>query len=72
MMSHNEMQLQLHRARIGLVSVKSLITKITKTKRAITALEFQILLEASKYSKDYRDSLLVHTAITKLGVEQAQ
>lgn len=69
MRSHNEQQLQLHRARTNLISFKKMALELLNKKKPITSQDFDVLLEASRVSPDYHDSLTLHKMVITLTVK---
>lgn len=72
MRTFEEQQLQLHRARTGLIDFKKEVMNIIRSAKPISKDLFEILLEASRVSSDYQDSLTLNNLVIILGVELLQ
>ena len=69
MRSHEEQQMQLHRARTKLISFKKMAMHIMAACKPMAKQDFDILLECARVSEDFHDSLTLHEMVTTLGVE---
>lgn len=67
MKNSDEMQLQLHRARMGLISFKKMAAEILN-KQSMSHEEFLILNEAALKSDDYQDSITLNNMTIAFGV----
>lgn len=62
--------LAIHRASCGLVNFKALAIAVMNECKPIKLETFEVMLEAARVSKDYKDSLTLNNLVITLGVEK--